>query len=178
MILTLALTAPTPEAPETKRFYSISRSTVNSGERRQRAKFDPAKPTRAKWALPVLRGAAAIPSPYLSFARCVLERESGGTLSRIQSGVGARNPASSASGRWQFLDRSWRSGLSHMVAERLRDHGLSKADSKKVQGWLAAHPIYQWHGYYQNAGFVSVVTEGGWRHWYQSGSPCNGLAPG
>ena len=144
---------------------------VNSGERQARS-FNPSQPTRSAWAMPVLRGAAAIPRHWVPFARCVLDRESGGTLERIQSGAGARNSSSSASGRWQFLDSQWRGGLSHMVTERLVKFGLPKADGKKVQRWLASHPIADWHGYYQDTGFVSVVLAGGRHHWNGGSHAC------
>ena len=145
---------------------------VNSGERPKARSFSPSQPTRSAWAMPVLRKASAVPQRYLSFARCVLDRESGGTLERIQSGAGARNPASSAQGRWQFLDHSWRPGLSHMVVERLEKFGLPKADGKKVRAWLASHPIAEWHGYYQDTGFVAVVLAGGRHHWNGGSHSC------
>lgn len=181
MIEVIALTAALSVMPSHPDIHSRTSTTVEtslirtgvSGERPVAKPFRPDRPTLGPaWVLPVLRRAAAIPHQYLSFARCVLDRESGGTLERIQSGVGARNPASSAAGRWQFLDRSWRSGLSHMVAERLIANGFPKAEGKKVRAWLAAHPIYQWHGYYQDTGFVAVVTAGGSHHWNGGSHSC------
>ena len=49
--------------------------------------------------------ASQIPSRWQRFARCVSERESHGNYR-------AKNPRSTAMGRWQFLDKAWRTGLS------------------------------------------------------------------
>ena len=62
-----------------------------------------------------IAAAASVPNPWIKFSKCVLDRESGGTLTRKNSGEGAKNPRSSASGRWQFLDTHWRHGGSFMV---------------------------------------------------------------
>jgi hypothetical protein len=113
----------------------------------------------------VVREAATFPRSIVSFARCVLERESGGTLDRRQSGVAARNPSSSASGRWQFLDTSWRRGLSFMVRDRLVRFGMPKAQAREVRLYLGSRPISTWHGYWQDIGFLEVVERGGRHHW-------------
>jgi hypothetical protein len=109
--------------------------------------------------------AATVPRSIRPWAECVVNRESGGTLDRIQSGVGARNPNSSASGKFQFLDNAWRRGLSFMVRDRLVEFGMPKRDATKVRQYLGARPISQWHGYYQTIGFVEVVSRGGRFHW-------------
>jgi hypothetical protein len=113
----------------------------------------------------VVREAATFPRSIVWFARCVLERESGGTLDRRQSGVAARNPSSSASGRWQFLDTSWRRGLSFMVRDRLIRFGMPKAQAREVRLYLGARHISRWHGYWQDIGFLEVVERGGRHHW-------------
>lgn len=156
---------------------------------------DPAVPTRApaasqngdrtdsgrEWALKrpsrgahgsVVRDAATIPRSLRSWAACVLDRESGGTLDRRSSGQGARNPASSASGRWQFLDRSWRRGLSFMVRDRLVEFGLPRSQARAVRAYLSARPISEWPGWYQDIGFIEVVSRGGKHHWNGGSHSC------
>jgi hypothetical protein len=113
----------------------------------------------------VVRSASRVPARWQRFHDCVVQRESGGSPS-------ARNPRSSAQGLYQFLDRSWRPGLSHMVAERLRDNGASRAQAKAVRSWLAGREIATWPAVYQTVGFVEVVTRGGSFHWRLAGSRC------
>lgn len=122
------------------------------------------RPTRSVHSR-VIEDAAEVPRSIRPWAECVVRRESGGTLDRIQSGVGARNPNSSASGKFQFLDNSWRRGLSFMVRDRLVEFGMPKQEAKKIRQYLGATPIYRWHGYYQTIGFVEVVSRGGKFHW-------------
>ena len=112
-----------------------------------------------------VRQASTVPSRWRAFHDCVVDRESGGSPT-------ARNPRSSAQGLYQFLDRSWRPGLSHMVAERLRDNGASRAQAKAVRSWLAGREIATWPAVYQTVGFVEVVTRGGAFHWRLAGSKC------
>ena len=121
-------------------------------------------------------GAAQIPHDWHTFAECVLDRESGATLDDPTSGLRAKNPRSSASGRWQFLDNAWRHGLAHMVAERLHDHGMPWREAKAERKKLRAKPIRYWPAWAQDAGFAAVIdTPNGWKHWHLPGSPCNTL---
>ena len=117
--------------------------------------------------------AAAIPASQQAFAQCVSDRESHGNYS-------ARGSDSSSAGRWQFLDRPWRHGLSYMVAARLRDFGMSGPASKKVRIHLQATHISAWEPAYQDAAFVADLNARGpwtgWKHWYLAGSRCNALA--
>ena len=176
VILSLSLLLPMPPVPTVEaKSSSTSQMTVTTvastadGQREWAAN----RPNRgASRSVSVVLQAAAVPPSLVSFARCVLERESGGSLDRVQSGAGARNPASSAAGRWQFLDRSWRKGLSFMVRDRLGRFGLPKAQAREVRVWLAAHPIYQWHGLYQDAGFLEVIDRGGRHHWNGGSHAC------
>lgn len=123
----------------------------------------------------VVRNASRVPAAWRNFAACVLKRESGASLERPQSGAGARNPSSSASGRWQFLQGSWGRSLPYMVADQLVDHGLPRAEARKVRKHLQSLPIHRWPGVYQDMGFIEVVQRGGWAHW--RGATCNGLVP-
>ena len=135
-----------------------------------------ARPSRS---VSAVRLASTVPSRWRAFAECVLHRESGATLDRPQSGVGARNPSSSASGRWQMLDASgWREGGSWNVHKRLVRYGAPRSQAADVRQYLAARPISQWHGLWQDMAAFETLESGGWRHWYAPGSPCNGLVPG
>lgn len=129
------------------------------------------RPSRGNHAR-VIQQAATVPAKWRGFAACVLSRESGGSLDRIQSGVGARNPSSSASGRWQFLDSSWRRGLSFMVRDRLIQFGMPRAQAKQVRLYLGSRPISQWHGYWQDIGFNEVIERGGAFHWNGGSHSC------
>jgi hypothetical protein len=120
----------------------------------------------------VVRSAATVPARWRAFARCVLARESGATLERPQSGAGARNPSSSASGRWQFLQGSWGRSLPYMVRDQLVQHGMPKAQARKVRVYLQSIPISRWPGLYQDMGFIEVVERGGSHHWRLAGSAC------
>lgn len=118
-----------------------------------------------------VQASAVIPHKHQPFAECVSERESHGNYQ-------ARNPRSSAMGRWQFLDRQWRKSLSYMVRDRLIAHGLAKPAAMRVRLQLAATPIATWAPGYQDAAFVAVITADAdnWRHWHLPGSRCNELA--
>jgi hypothetical protein len=109
--------------------------------------------------------AAALPSRWRAFGRCVAARESHGNPR-------ARNPRSSAQGTYQFLDRSWRRGLAHMVTERLRAHGMPRAEARALRAWLRGHEIATWPARLQDVGFAAVVTAGGAFHWSLAGSTC------
>lgn len=122
----------------------------------------------------VLREATTWPKRWRPWAACVLDRESGATLDRPQSGVGARNPSSSAAGRWQMLS-PWHHGGPYMAADRLKRYGATKAQARKVREWMHDHPITRWPGLYQDLVAIEAVDRGGWRHW--TGHTCNALVP-
>ena len=119
--------------------------------------------------------AAVIPASQQAFAECVSHRES-------RDNYKARGSDSSSAGRWQFLDRPWRNGLSYMVAARLREFGMTSPASKAVRIHLQATHIAAWEPAYQDAAFVAVLNArgpwSGWKHWYLSGSRCNALVGG
>jgi hypothetical protein len=118
--------------------------------------------------------AARIPSDQVAFAQCVSHRESRGNYQ-------AASRVSSARGRWQFLDRQWREGLSYMVANRLVDYGMPKQKRNALVKRLQSKPIDAWKPLHQDIGFVAALNAkhpwSGWRHWYFANSPCNKLVP-
>ena len=120
--------------------------------------------------------AAEIPASQQAFASCVAHRESHGNYKAARPEAG-----SSAQGRWQFLDKQWRHGLSFMVAARLRDFGMSAKAADKVRRDLQAKPIKRWAPEYQDIAFIAALNArgawSGWRHWYLAGSKCNALVP-
>lgn len=134
------------------------------------------QPSRSVHATVVER-ARRIPDRLRPWAECVIRRETGGKLSNPRSREDARNPASSAQGRWQFLDISWRQngGIHFIVSKRLRQFGLPRAAAKPLRGYLSDTPIASWPGEYQDVAFVGVVLSGGWHHW--TGAHCDRLAP-
>ena len=134
-----------------------------------------AKPMHGAWDDQIV-SASTVPKKWRAFATCVLDRESGATLDRIQSGAGALNPRSSASGRFQFLDSQWRHGGSFMVKDRLVRFGVPKLHAKQVRKHLGKTPIHKWHGHWQQTLFNEVVARGGWFHW-SGGGGCNSLKP-
>lgn len=133
-----------------------------------------ARPSRS---VSAVRDASTVPSRWRAFAECVLHRESGATLDRPQSGVGARNPSSSASGRWQMLDASgWRSGGAWNVQKRLVRYGVPRSQAADVRQYLAARPIHTWNGIWQDVAAFETLESGGWRHW-ANGDRCDRLVP-
>ena len=133
-------------------------------EPRKAAVYKVSKPTRGKHKQ-VVKKAARIPDNIRPWAECVAKRESGASLKNRQSREDAQNRSSSAQGRWQFLDNSWRRGLSFHVRDRLIKFGMPKADAKKTQQHLASRPIKEWDGWLQDIGFVETVKRGGAFHW-------------
>jgi hypothetical protein len=120
--------------------------------------------------------AARVPKKWRPFARCVLDRESGANLENLNSGEGAKNPRSSASGRFQFLNSQWQHGGSFMVKDRLVTFGVPKSHASKVRKKLGRTPIHKWDGHFQQALFNEVVRRGGWFHW-RNGDRCDGQRP-
>lgn len=119
-----------------------------------------------------IAAAADLPAEWEPFQRCVAERES-------HSNYRSSNRSSSAQGKYQFLDNSWRQGGAWNVWKSLIAHGASKREANRIRRVLMQAPIKTWRGHYQEILFVSVVTSRdgmGWRHWFLAGSPCNRLA--
>lgn len=117
--------------------------------------------------------ASKIPANQLEYAKCISYHESRGNYQAV-------GDKSSARGRWQFLDKQWRRGLSYMVADRLVNHGMPKSQEKDLIKDLQKHPIDAWKPIYQDVGFVSALNAkgpwSGWKHWSVN-SQCNKLVP-
>ena len=125
----------------------------------------------------VVREAAVVPSKWMRFAKCVAYRETGITnLNNKQSREDAKNPRSSASGRWQFLNTQWQHGGSFMVRDRLVQFGMPEQEAKRVRLHLGDRPIHKWDGWWQDVLFNEVVERGGWTHWRGSRA-CDALVP-
>lgn len=121
------------------------------------------RPSRGSYSRVVAR-AAQPPGKLIRWASCVLDRESGGTFDRRQSGVGALNP-SGAAGRWQFMP-AWRNGLPYMIRDRLVQFGMPKPQARQVRLYLSdLHYIHKYPGVYQDIAMLEVVERGGAFHW-------------
>jgi hypothetical protein len=128
------------------------------------------RPSRGAQAA-VVRRASSWPRGWSAFAECVIDRESGGSPSAINTA------GSGAAGIAQWLP-AWRHGLPYNVAARLRDHGMPRTDARAVRQHLAGLPIHKWPLAYQRVGFADQLARpGGWQHWSLPGSRCEGLVP-
>lgn len=124
-----------------------------SGER-------PDRPTQAH----IIATASHPPARWRLFARCVEHRESNNQPHVINS--------SGHMGLFQF-SREWQRGLSFMVAERLREYGMSRANAKTVRQHLTTTPINHWPAQLQRVGFAAAISiPGNDRHWALAGSTC------
>jgi hypothetical protein len=127
------------------------------------------------------RKARDLPAEWQDFTLCISARESGyGKHHDTSKSYRAKNPASTASGRYQFLDSSWRKGGAWNVWKRLIKHGYTKATAAKVRERLMETPIRYWKPVYQDILYAEVILSNdgkGWKHWYLAGSPCNSKVP-
>ena len=118
----------------------------------------------------IVATAGRIPAVWEPFRACVVARESNGDPQ-------AENRASSAQGKYQFLDRQWRHGAGWNIYHRLRAHGMPRSQARLILARLHAMPIKDWAEPYQDVAFASVILiPRGWRHW-AGGSGCNTLVP-
>ena len=86
-------------------------------------------------------------------------------IGRRESGFSyrAKNPNSSASGFYQFLDRSWRVPLTRALRPEIRKRYPEKLE---MLNELDQVPMRYWPAFYQDAAFYTVVVrDGGIRHW-------------
>ena len=118
----------------------------------------------------IVATAARIPAAWEPFRACVVARESNGDPT-------AENRASSAQGKYQFLDRQWRHGAGWNVYHRMRAYGMTRSHARLILTSLHATPIKDWAEPYQDVAFAfAILIPRGWRHW--SGDRCNILVPG
>ena len=82
----------------------------------------------------------------------------------------AANSTSSARGAYQFLDRSWRESLVHMMRPEVkRDYPLRRGTLES----LTEKPIHKWPAFYQDMAFYTVVVKhDGIKHWAPVPSAC------
>lgn len=82
----------------------------------------------------------------------------------------AANPTSSARGAYQFLDRSWRESLVHMLRPEIkRDYPHRRETLESLTG----KPIHKWPAFYQDAAWYTVVVKhDGINHWAPVPSAC------
>lgn len=153
-----AYTDPLP-APEP----TVVAAGVVAGEREPR-------PDRAQVSR-IVEAASIVPARWRPFARCLVARESHGNPQ-------ARNPHSSAQGIAQWLDRSWRRGLAHMIAQRLHEHGMPWPVARQLRNTLRGSEIATWPERLQWVGLAASLDDDNWRPWHLAGSRCNGLAVG
>ena len=117
----------------------------------------------------IVATAGRIPAVWEPFRACVVARESNGDPAAV-------NRASSAQGKYQFLDNQWRHGAAWNVYSRLRDAGMPRSHARLILARLHATPIKDWAEPYQDVAFAFVILiPRGWRHW--SGDRCNTLVP-
>ena len=118
----------------------------------------------------IVATAARIPTAWEPFRACVVARESNGNPA-------AENRASSAQGKYQFLDRQWRHGAGWNVYHRMRAYGMPRSQARLILARLHSTPIKDWAEPYQDIAFASVILiPRGWRHW-AGGHGCNTLVP-
>ena len=146
--------------PQGDPVFSTATSTPDKAARQ----WAVSRPTRGAQPSAVRR-AATFPPSIRPFAACVIHRESKGSLDQRQSGSGARNPSSSAQGRWQFLNNDWQHSLPWHVRDRLVQFGMPKAEANKIRRYLDRREIATWDGLWQDIGFIETMERGGKFHW-------------
>ena len=75
----------------------------------------------------------------------------------------AANSTSSARGAYQFLDKSWRRGLTFMFVKESKRTGDGLISEARA---LRETPIHQWSRYWQDRAFFTAYNHGsGAHHW-------------
>ena len=93
-------------------------------------------------------------------------------IARRESGFShtAKNPTSSASGYYQFLDKSWRVPLTKALRPEIKKNYPEKLE---MLNELHEVPMRYWPKFYQDAAFYTVVVrDKGLRHWAPVPSAC------
>ena len=95
--------------------------------------------------------------------KCIMKRES-------RFNYRAANKRSSARGAYQFLDRSWRESLVHMLRPEIkRDYPHRRETLESLTG----KSIHKWPAFYQDAAWYTVVVKhDGINHWAPVPSAC------
>ena len=140
---------------------ALVEAVATADDRREWAVNRPSRGAHSR----IVQQAATFPQSMRACVAAIYKRESGATLDDRTSGMGARNPASSASGRGQWLDTSWRRPLSFHVRDRLIEFGMPKRDARQARAWLEATHISQWPGILQDVGMIETVERGGYGPW-------------
>ena len=83
----------------------------------------------------------------------------------------AANPTSSARGAYQFLDRSWRESLVHMMRKETRQDYPERLERLEQ---LNDVPIHRWPRFFQDHAFYRVAngTPNGLNHWAPRPAAC------
>jgi hypothetical protein len=83
----------------------------------------------------------------------------------------AANPTSSARGAYQFLDRSWRESLVHMMRKETRQDFPNRLARLEQ---LNDTSIHRWPRWFQDHAFYRVAngTPNGLKHWHPLPSAC------
>ena len=83
----------------------------------------------------------------------------------------AKNPRSSASGAFQFLDSQWRESLVHMMRKETREDYPERVERLEQ---LNDVRIHRWPRWFQNHAFYRVAngTPNGLKHWAPVPSAC------
>jgi hypothetical protein len=82
----------------------------------------------------------------------------------------AANPTSSARGAYQFLDKSWRRGLTFMFVKESKQTGDGLISEARA---LREIPIHKWSRYWQDRAFFTAYNHGkGAHHWNPLPSAC------